>query len=584
MDAEAGFSVTLAGQTYDLTTFNQDESGRTDYSLEGQDYYDLIEYSATLAGISALALSENVFAIGTTFRQEAKFFDMVPINEFPRFIYNGSDIIYHLDQIAIIDTETQSVLFQGTGFVDFYINSQFFNIVVENFTITSAFEVTPEGLVLNDESYAWAEIGLPDDFVPQSDGTGDSIPLVETGGSGGDVLEGTEGDDILSGEDGADTLIGLAGNDLLDGGSGNDSLVAGQGENTLIGGFGDDTLVSSQGGDTLIGGDGNNTYVLEGAGTEIEDERWWDDAKSEVIVSQDFDGQTAWVDTITAASDDDLVLGGNFLDNKITGGAGDDLLLGRAGDDTLDGGAGADTLAGGAGSDTYILGEGDVIEGERWWQLGTDVVRTTGDFDARTAWVERVNIQGDENAEVTGNFLDNFFHGGFGENTLLGRGGDDTLLGRGEDDLLMGGLGDDLIIGANGNDSLHGGAGDDTLDGGNGLNQFIGDIDIPYAGIDTLTGGQGADVFRLTAGAGSPITGQPQSVSTVTDFQRGTDLVELTYQDIPQDDAVQPTEVVVDGEDLVIWLGTVNSMVLTGVVDENDENADEAEDFNDIFL
>ncbi len=75
------------------------------------------------------------------------------------------------------------------------------------------------------------------------------------GGSGSDVVVGTEGPDRLVGGPGKDVLCGLGGNDRLDGGSGNDYLDGGTGNDTLFGGTGNDTLVN---GETNDGGTGND--------------------------------------------------------------------------------------------------------------------------------------------------------------------------------------------------------------------------------------------------------------------------------------------------------------------------------------
>jgi hypothetical protein len=78
------------------------------------------------------------------------------------------------------------------------------------------------------------------------------------GGSGSDVVVGTEGPDRLVGGSGNDVLCGLGGDDHLDGGSGNDYLDGGSGNDTLSGGSGNDTLVN---GETNDGGTGNNTVT-----------------------------------------------------------------------------------------------------------------------------------------------------------------------------------------------------------------------------------------------------------------------------------------------------------------------------------
>jgi Ca2+-binding RTX toxin-like protein len=68
------------------------------------------------------------------------------------------------------------------------------------------------------------------------------------GGSGSQVILGTDGPDVLEGGSGDDILCGLGGYDVLYGGSGNDYLDAGAGYHELYGGSGHDTLIGVQGG------------------------------------------------------------------------------------------------------------------------------------------------------------------------------------------------------------------------------------------------------------------------------------------------------------------------------------------------
>ncbi len=78
------------------------------------------------------------------------------------------------------------------------------------------------------------------------------------GGSGSDVVVGTDGPDHLVGGSGNDVLCGLGGDDVLDGGSGNDYLDGGLGYDRLYGGTGPDTLVN---GEVNDGGTGPTTIV-----------------------------------------------------------------------------------------------------------------------------------------------------------------------------------------------------------------------------------------------------------------------------------------------------------------------------------
>lgn len=67
------------------------------------------------------------------------------------------------------------------------------------------------------------------------------------GGSGADVLIGTDAAERLEGNGGADSLIGNGGNDTLNGGAGNDALVGGAGVDTFNGGDGVDRIDARDG-------------------------------------------------------------------------------------------------------------------------------------------------------------------------------------------------------------------------------------------------------------------------------------------------------------------------------------------------
>jgi Ca2+-binding RTX toxin-like protein len=99
---------------------------------------------------------------------------------------------------------------------------------------------------------------------------------------------------------------------------------------------------------------------------------------------------------------------------------------------------------------------------------------------------------------------------GAGNDVVTVGNGDDAVAGGSGNDQVYGGNGDDLVEGAAGNDILDGENGDDTLNGG--------------SGIDTLTGGKGADIFFFNAASESI----PAAGDTITDFQHGSDLIDLS--------------------------------------------------------
>ena len=106
---------------------------------------------------------------------------------------------------------------------------------------------------------------------------------------------------------------------------------------------------------------------------------------------------------------------------------------------------------------------------------------------------------------LLGDGANNIAFGLAGDDTIIGNVGNDTLSGNRNNDTLSGGVDNDLLFGGKGDDSLNGGEGNDTLVGG--------------LGADILIGGPGRDVFVLGIGAG---------IDTISEFQKGEDLIGLT--------------------------------------------------------
>ena len=162
--------------------------------------------------------------------------------------------------------------------------------------------------------------------------------------------------------------------------------------------------------------------------------------------------------------------------STLTGTAGNDSLLGSSGSDTISAAAGDDIAFGAGGNDTIDGGDGnDRIYGE----AGTDTLQ-----------------------------------GGAGNDMLDGGDGNDSLNGGAGTDELRGGAGNDGFFGGGGNDRLFGDAGGDTLYGDGGNDTLEGG-----AGNDVLTGGAGADRFVFADGSGA---------DRITDFQDGTDVIDMT--------------------------------------------------------
>jgi Ca2+-binding RTX toxin-like protein len=136
----------------------------------------------------------------------------------------------------------------------------------------------------------------------------------------GNLIIGTDCDDMIRGDSGNNIIFTLAGNDEAYGGNGNDIIYAGSGEDRLYGAKGNDVLVGGLGTDLLDGGPG-----------------------------------------------DDIILGG----------PGNDLLIGGPGNDVITAGAGTSIMYGGPNADKFDCGtisrsavvmdynpnEGDTISG-----------------------------------------------------------------------------------------------------------------------------------------------------------------------------------------------------------------------------
>lgn len=120
-------------------------------------------------------------------------------------------------------------------------------------------------------------------------------------------LTGGSGDDLLRGSNASENFVGLDGNDRITGGGGFDALLGGLGDDWLEGRAGNDYLLGDAGEDTLNGG-----------------------------------------------RDDDTLMG-KLGSDRLTGGDGDDFLRGFLGNDVLDGGRGTNTLQGDEGRDRFIL-------------------------------------------------------------------------------------------------------------------------------------------------------------------------------------------------------------------------------------
>ena len=272
--------------------------------------------------------------------------------------------------------------------------------------------------------------------VSGDDADGDTLTNIRNiiGSAFADTLTGDSGDNIIEGGAGADTIMGEGGIDTVsyagsEDSDGNDVGVEVDLAKTMQGVFnsngninedaaGDmltniENIIGSAFADTLTGDSGDN--IIEGG---------------------------AGADTITGGAGNDILEGGAGAD-EITGGAGNDILEGGAGNDMLDGGTGDDTFEGGAGADMITGGDHSVGGDTVSYASSKDgVVINLNTFQGKQT--ARNSMSGDEHLDYLVG-IENIIGSAYGD-SLSGKGGKNTLEGGAGDDILQGGAGDDTYV------------------------------------------------------------------------------------------------------------------------------------------
>jgi trimeric autotransporter adhesin len=248
--------------------------------------------------------------------------------------------------------------------------------------------------------------------------------------TGGQVINGTAGNDSLVGGAGNDTLAGLAGNDTLVGNGGNDSLDGGAGTDSLNGGLGDDTYVATAG-DVLSDAGGTDTVQTDTSWT----------------LAADFEN-------VTLTGTGNLSASGHNGNNLLIGNSGNNYFNARAGDDTIQAGVGNDWIDMSAfGTASY---GNEVIDGG----AGFDTVNFAVSSGQRSAVV----------VDLAAGTISGGGEGGAGSATVTGV---EKVIGAGFNDRLSGSSAAETFEGREGNDTLSGLGGNDTLAGGTGQDIFV---------------------------------------------------------------------------------------------------------------
>lgn len=257
-----------------------------------------------------------------------------------------------------------------------------------------------------------------------------------SGGTGTDMLTGTEGNDVfvlydaLSQRHPSSAGPRIDGVEKIDGGDGNDvielhSLTYAYGDTIIVGGTGNDWLRGGAGNDHLHGGLGLDT-LYGGAGDDI----------------------LHW-------SADEILLGGSVnLEDLAEGTSGTVSLAGLA--------VSQDLYFGGDGSDTLRLSdEADYFNFSDVSPSGIEMLDAGAGDDLLdlTGMVNTLTVDGgDGNDTIIMSHIDDIAFGGAGNDVMAGNLGNDILDGGLGDDLLIGGLGDDILIAGDGDNILYGGS------------------------------------------------------------------------------------------------------------------------------
>jgi Ca2+-binding RTX toxin-like protein len=318
-----------------------------------------------------------------------------------------------------------------------------------------------------------------------------AVDLVDNddGATGADERDDVKSDiEHLKGGSGDDILTGSNRSNFIDGGAGNDDLAGGPGGtcpsdiDTLTGGAGDDVFqmgAASNCADAIDGAAGRDTasYELRTSAVTVALDSAANDGESEA------DNVKSTLEIVLGGDGGDVITGGNASD-ELHGGPGNDFIKGGAGNDTLVGGTGIDNLLGELGDDLFdeasasddaydkpftAFGGQDLIHGGAGlntcdYRRGTSTGATfTLCFSAVAANCPPAQNDGPDSDDLTNCtrlILDD------GPDNVTGSESNDAIEGGDGADTIDGGAGSDHIYGEAGDDRLTGGAGGDAIDGG----------------------------------------------------------------------------------------------------------------------
>ncbi|MFT3883688.1 MAG: calcium-binding protein [Gemmatales bacterium] len=328
---------------------------------------------------------------------------------------------------------------------------------------------TNDNIGIFGQGSAVSVIGLPATVnINGSEGASDALVVNALGGDDGVsastmaagiinlTVDGGTGNDMIFGSQGVDKLLGGDGNDFIQGNQGNDVALMGAGDDIFQWnpGDGSDTVEGQAGNDKMFffGSNISENIDISANGSRV---RFFRDVGN---ITMDLNG-TEQIEFRALAGADNIVV------NDLTGTDLTQIELALRGPNGgVDGEADSVTVNGTQGKDTFgVLGDTGGLQ-----VFGLHTVVTIFDQDPS---------------------LDRL--------TLNGMGGNDTIDAKSlkADSVLLtinGGDGDDTITGSDGNDFINGGRGNDVMLGGAGDDTFTWN---PGDGSDTIEGQDGFDAM-----------------------------------------------------------------------------------------
>lgn len=305
---------------------------------------------------------------------------------------------------------------------------------------------------------------------------------VINGGSGDEMIMGTEAADVISGNDGSDTISGQGGDDVFYGGSG------------------DDILIGASGNDIFIGGAGNDLYF----GLAGDDIYLWDRGVGNDYI---YDRNSA---TPSDIGYDRLILGSGITPEDMVWSRQDDSLI------------------------LTLNTSGETLRLDFWFRSEFDRVESVELVDGTVLDMDAVTFELAGPAVLEGTDGADFLDGTEFDDIIYGQGNSDFINGMGGDDVLYGGDGDDTLLGGDGNDTFFGGSGYDVFFGmqGNDIYHWGRGEGNAYIYDRNTTDASVTDFDRLIFGPGITATDlvwSREDLSLVATLQTTGETIKLDY-------------------------------------------------------